>query len=422
MTEAMTAFANMSRVKHVVSKIGSGKTPSGGSETYLEEGVIFLRSQNIHFGGLKLEDVAYISDVTHQEMDNTRLIANDILLNITGASLGRATRFPAGTGEANVNQHVCILRPKGSIDPRFLEYAISAHTTWMQISSLQVGGNRDGLNFEQVGNLRIPTPALNEQRRIADFLDAETTRIDRLRALQTEAQKRIDERDTALRDTLIDTLFNNVGEIPFRRLLTTIEQGTSPQCEAVPCEPGEWGVLKLSAVKMGAFNPRENKRLPNDIEPIRANEVRPGDFLVTRANTPNLVGDVAVVNRACEKLLLPDLIYRVGLSTSVIPEFVAQVAMSSRVRTFIQSVARGSSQSMVKLRGEDIRTWPIPAATIAQQEALVVRIQEGTSATASLRTTMNRQSALLAERRQALITAAVTGQFDVSSASGRGVE
>ncbi|QYC39084.1 Type-1 restriction enzyme EcoKI specificity protein [Nonomuraea coxensis DSM 45129] len=315
-----------------------------------------------------------------------------------------------------------VLEAKECIDSRFLSYYCHSQRFIDDIVARSVGVSYPAINPSEISALPISLPRMDEQRRIADFLDAETARIDRLSTLQAEAIKRLGERDTALRDALVDALFEDVGEIPLRRLSTFIEQGTSPQCEAAPCEPGEWGILKLSAVKRGAFDPLENKRLPDDVEPARVNEVRPGDFLVTRANTPNLVGDVAVVNGVCEKLLLPDLIYRVGLTEGVIPEFVAQVAMSSRVRAFIQAVARGSSQSMVKLRGEDIRAWPIPAAAITQQEALVVRVREGTSATALLRTTMKRQLTLLAERRQALITAAVTGQFDVSSASGRGVE
>jgi type I restriction enzyme S subunit len=158
------------RVKLLATKIGSGKTPAGGAETYQDSGVIFLRSQNIHFDGLRLDDVAYIDPGVHREMFGTRVVPGDVLLNITGASLGRVTHFPDGLGEANVNQHVCIIRPNGSLDSRYLSYALSARTSQGQIISMQVGGNRDGLNFEQVGNLEIPVPGIETQRRIADLM------------------------------------------------------------------------------------------------------------------------------------------------------------------------------------------------------------------------------------------------------------
>ncbi|MEU7894184.1 restriction endonuclease subunit S [Nonomuraea sp. NPDC049152] len=406
------------RVASVSARIGWKALTA---DEYQSEGYAFLATPNIKSQNIDFQKVNYITEERYEESPELKLQSGDVLLAKDGNTLGIVNIVTDLPRPATVNGSIAVIRPFG-IYPAFLRYFLASGVTQAAIEMLKGGMGVPHLFQWDINRLPISMPAIEEQRRIADFLDAETARIDRLSTLQFEAAKRLDERDAALRDTLVDALFNDVGEISLRRLSTVIEQGASPQCEAVPREPGEWGILKLSAVKGGAFYPRENKRLPDDIEPARANEVRTGDFLVTRANTPNLVGDVAVVNGACEQLLLPDLIYRVGLSTSVLPEFVAQVAMSSRVRTFIQAVARGSSQSMVKLRGEDIRAWPIPAATIAQQRALVENVREGTSTTALLRTIIGRQLALLAERRQALITAAVTGEFDVPSASGREVE
>ncbi|MEU1667404.1 hypothetical protein ABZ547_28240 [Streptomyces sparsogenes] len=269
------------------------------------------------------------------------------------------------------------------------------------------------LNFHPMPLL---IPPLEEQRRIADFLDSETARIDRLDMLQREALELLGERELAIRDGLVNGLAQKIGEVPLRRFITRIDQGESPQCEAFPREDDEWGVLKLSAIKSGRFNAKENKRLPSGEEPRIEYEIRPGDLLVTRANTPQLVGDVAVAYGKVQGLLLPDLIYRISLTSDVSPEYVAQVALSGRVRSLIQSTARGSSQSMVKLRGEDIREWLIPAATSTQQESLVREINQCTSVIERAANTIRRQLDLLAERRQTLISAAVTGQLDVTTA------
>ena len=107
------------RIKDHVVKIGSGITPSGGAASYLDSGVPLLRSQNVHFEGLRLEDVAYIAKETHDEMNGTKLRARDVLLNITGASIGRCAFVPDGFGEGNVNQHVCILRPAATLNYKF---------------------------------------------------------------------------------------------------------------------------------------------------------------------------------------------------------------------------------------------------------------------------------------------------------------
>ena len=106
---------NVCSIKLGVSKVGSGKTPSGGAEVYLNEGVLFLRSQNIYDTGLQLDNATYISESTDEKMSSTRVYAGDVLLNITGGSIGRCCVYPADLPPANVNQHVCIIRTVNSI-------------------------------------------------------------------------------------------------------------------------------------------------------------------------------------------------------------------------------------------------------------------------------------------------------------------
>ncbi len=100
----------MGKIKNGVSKVGSGKTPKGGAEVYSTEGVLFLRSQNIYDDGLKLDNPFFITDDIDEDMKNTRVQTNDVLLNITGGSIGRCCVVPDGLGRANVNQHVSIIR------------------------------------------------------------------------------------------------------------------------------------------------------------------------------------------------------------------------------------------------------------------------------------------------------------------------
>lgn len=170
------------RAKYLVSKIGSGKTPKGGSEVYVDSGVMLLRSQNIHFDGLRLDDVVFIDEEIDAEMASTRVAEMDVLLNITGASIGRVSIYSNVNGHANVNQHVCILRPdKDKIEPSYLWRSISSDLIQSQIMSNQNGTSREGLNFQQVGNLHILVPKeQKEQSEIASFLDRETTKIDKL--------------------------------------------------------------------------------------------------------------------------------------------------------------------------------------------------------------------------------------------------
>ena len=314
-----------------------------------------------------------------------------------------------------VSGHYICFRPRHGEDPRYLNWLLRSGIYALEYARMS-RGVRPGqieIDNDELHGLRIALPPHDEQRRIADFLDAETSQIDQMRYLQTSVLEKLDQRDRAVRDGLVDRLVGQIGELPLRRYASKIEQGSSPSCENYPRVSGEWGVLKLSAVKGGRFYPEENKQLPDSIEPVRQYEVREGDLLISRANTPELVGDVAVVKDIAGRLLLPDLIYRVGLGKGIKAEFAAQVFLSTRIRGLIQATARGSSQSMVKLRGEDIREWPIPRANAQQQDTFVSAITDQLESSARLRAAVHRQLALLSERRQALVTAAVTGGISV---------
>jgi type I restriction enzyme S subunit len=147
-------------------KIGSGSTPTGGQHTYLKEGIPFLRSQNIWNDGLKLNDVAFISNFTHSKMKNSTVQSKDILLNITGGSLGRCTLLPDNFQEANINQHVSIVRVINPEIRHFLHICMLSPYIQNMIWSRQVGMAREGLSKKVLELFEIPLPPLEEQRRI----------------------------------------------------------------------------------------------------------------------------------------------------------------------------------------------------------------------------------------------------------------
>ena len=178
-------------LKLCTDKIGSGKTPVGGAETYQDNGVLFLRSQNVYNTGLKLDGVYYISDEVDATMKNSRVRYNDVLLNITGGSIGRCCLFNLPDTAANVNQHVCIIRTKPEILlPQFLRYFWNSASGPIVIDQYQTGSNRQGLNFEQIGATHIPLCSIAEQQQIVAMLDKKCAVIDQLMA---EKQSLIDD-------------------------------------------------------------------------------------------------------------------------------------------------------------------------------------------------------------------------------------
>ncbi|MFP2516133.1 restriction endonuclease subunit S [Buttiauxella agrestis] len=180
-------------------KIGSGKTPRGGSEIYLDEGILFLRSQNIYDDGLRVgsSECVFIDLKTHNEMKGTRVLEGDILLNITGGSIGRSCIVPTPFVEANVNQHVCILRFRESIR-EFISYAMKSSSTKEQIEACQVGGNREGLNFEQTSKINISLPPEEEIDTVLGYLKIRLSQLDTLEKNALNIILLLQERRTAL--------------------------------------------------------------------------------------------------------------------------------------------------------------------------------------------------------------------------------
>jgi len=153
------------KIDDIASRVGSGVTPTGGESVYTTEGVLFIRSQNVHFDGLRLADVAYIPSHIHHSMMRSEVIENDVLLNITGASIGRCCQVPKIGGQANVNQHVCIIRLRDVDQARagFLTAVLKSHIGQHQIARMNAGGNREGLNYQQVRSFQVPWPAENSE-------------------------------------------------------------------------------------------------------------------------------------------------------------------------------------------------------------------------------------------------------------------
>jgi type I restriction enzyme S subunit len=151
-------------IRELETFIGSGITPRGGRTVYVQEGIPFIRSQNVHADGLRLEQIAHVTPKMHDEMKRTKTRPNDVLLNITGASIGRSAYVPEKLAEANVNQHVCIIRTGWWLVPAYLSYFLNSALGQAQIFSTQSGVTRQGLNYEQVRRLKIPLAPYLEQK------------------------------------------------------------------------------------------------------------------------------------------------------------------------------------------------------------------------------------------------------------------
>jgi type I restriction enzyme S subunit len=174
------AHWELKKLKYLASRISSGKTPSGGGEVYDNEGVIFVRSQNVYDSGLRLNDVVYISESIDESMASSRIVPGDILLNITGASIGRSCIVPNGFPRANVNQHVCAIRMIDSELRFFVSCFLKSSVMKGYIDLIQNGAAREGLNFKQIADVAIPIPPKDEQLDIYEHLENSARKFDEL--------------------------------------------------------------------------------------------------------------------------------------------------------------------------------------------------------------------------------------------------
>jgi len=174
------------------------------AQVYVNLGIKFIRSQNVWDDGLWLEGIAYISPEIHQKMNNTIVQPGDVLLNITGASIGRSALIPLNFDEANVSQHVAIVRPILREMNQWIHLYLISPMTFKNIMDVQVGISREGLSMTRLKDFFIPLPPLAEQKRIVEKVDELMSLCDRLQA----AKQTRDTLRQKLRGSAIDSLMN----------------------------------------------------------------------------------------------------------------------------------------------------------------------------------------------------------------------
>ena len=184
------------KLKDITTKIGSGATPLGGKQSYKTTGVALIRSLNVFDLKFTYDELAYINDEQAKKLDNVNLESNDILLNITGASVARCCILPKNLLPARVNQHVSIIRiNKELANPHFIQYLlVSPYYKQKLLSIAQGGATREALTKEAIENFEVAIPkSLKTQGKIANVLSNYDDLIEnnnkRIKILEEMAQK-----------------------------------------------------------------------------------------------------------------------------------------------------------------------------------------------------------------------------------------
>lgn len=350
-------------IGELTTKVGSGVTPRGGKAVYKSEGHPFVRSQNVGLGHLILDDITYIDEYTHQRQKSTELQLDDVLLNITGASIGRSALVNQQIVGGNVNQHVCIIRANKKLIPSFLCYFLLSQYGQKQIESFQAGGNRQGLNFEQIRSIKIGLPSLEEQKKIADLLllieqriTTQNKIIEDLKKLKSAISKHLFARKDLLETTIC---LSNIA---------TLKNGYAFQSGKYNAL-GKWKIITITNVSGERYINDEDCNciinLPNDIQDHQV--LKEGDILIS------LTGNVGRVS-LCKNgdYLLNQRVGLLQLAKNVNQEFLYQNLSSQRFENSMIACGQGAAQ--MNIGKGDVESYVLPYSSNGNNILWVAKI------------------------------------------------
>lgn len=330
-----------------------------------------------------------------------------------------------------------VLRPKPSVDVSFIKriFEVRGFQKLAQSFGSGILEHRSAISWQTLKTLRVPVPTLTEQRVIAEFLDRETAEIDAFIADQERLIELLEERRAAMITHAVtkgldpnapmkDSGFEEMGPVPLHwnvsRLkwgITKIESGTSVNAQDVPVSGShEVGVLKTSCVYTGEFDPTENKTVnAEDLHRVSC-LVRADTLIVSRMNTPQLIGAAGYTSREEPNIYLPDRLWQVYFHESWETQFIHFWSQTPLYRMQIETVSMGTSSSMKNIGQDDFRNLVLYLPPHHEQKTIVSHLTQEISELDAAVADAREAIALSRERRAALISAAVTGQLDVSQA------
>jgi len=357
---------------------------------------------------------------------------NDLVMNIMLAwkrGLG-VTKY-----EGIVSPAYSVFRFNENADPKYMHYLLRTdiYTGHFKSRSTGVIDSRLRLYPESFGNVPIIIPPVEQQSQIANFLDHETAKIDTLIEQQQQLIKLLKEKRQAvishavtkglnpsapMRDSGIEWL----GEVPehwdvckLKHIISVLESGVSVNAADVPAQGNEFGVLKTSCVYTRFFRVYENKTVVLEEYNRVKCPIRKGAIIISRMNTPELVGASAVVEDDNPNIFLPDRLWQTVFEdeSRQSSRFISYFMMIQGFRNQISLAAEGASSSMQNIAKEDYLSINIALPTVKEQDEIVAVLARKLGALNKLEKQSNRAIGLMQERRTALISAAVTGKIDV---------
>lgn len=373
---------------------------------------------------------------TEDEIEKFHLEIGDVIITKDSESwddIGIPAYVEATADDFVCGYHLAFMRPnKHLLEGRFLFRCVQSRTVALQLELEATGVTRYGLPKGAIGNTLIPLPPIETQRLIADYLDRETASIDALVAEKEKMLALLEEKRAALIDRAVTRGLSTDAPLKpsnapwfdktplswsverLKWVIKSVGSGVSVNASDQPAEGDSFGVLKTSAVAGGVFFSGENKSVWDTEYDRLACPVTKNTIIMSRMNTPNLVGESGYVAEDYSNLFLPDRLWQISFDENrVFVPFMSLLLASKEARHALSSMATGSSPSMKNLAIEEMSSLLIPVPTIDEQKLIYNEVVRQDAMIGPLKNELATSLQLLKERRSALITAAVTGRIPV---------
>ncbi|MFI7684282.1 restriction endonuclease subunit S [Streptomyces griseoaurantiacus] len=416
----------------LVARLGSGHTPSRSRPEYWE---------NCTVPWVTLADVWQLRDGRTTVITETKE-----KVSLLGLANSAAVKHPAGTvilsRTASVGFSAIMGRDMATsqdfatwtcgprLEPRYLLHALRGMAP--DLKRVATGSTHKTIYMPDIEQLRVPLPPVEEQRRVANFLDVETARVDRMHSLRSRQQELIKEAAfrrvyDAVRGTHVEGERKNSGldwldtvpvdwrvgavshyfEVELGKMLNQDRARGDHLRPYLRVANVQWDQISTTDLAWMDFPPAEQSRY----------RLHPGDLLVNEGGS--WPGRAAVWGGQITEMYYQKALHRIRARGGELPRWLYYcLVVAERMRVF---QVQGNTSTMTHLTREQLRPQRFPFPDAPTQSRLVAELDRAADQNAAIQRLLNRQLDLLAERRQALITAAVTGQFDVSTASGRNV-
>ena len=360
------------------SLITKGTTPTTLGYAHSDSGIPFLRVQNIFSGQVNFkEDTLFIDSNTHTALKRSQIQGGDVLVTIAG-TIGRTGVVPHDAPEMNCNQAVAIVRPTPEIERSYLRHWLESQEARSQMLGSTVTGTISNLSLSQLGELRVPLPPLEEQRRIAAILDqAETLRIQRRTAL-------------ALLDSLTQSLFLDMFGDPVANPkglpLSRGDEVCSRITVGIVVQPSSY-YQSEGIPALRSLNIRPNKVVMENLvyfssedneTKLAKTKVRQGDVLLVRTGQP---GTAAVVPPELDGVNAIDILIATPDTSKVSADYLCYFFNSDAGKRLVLGAQRGQVQKHLNVGAMNAALIPIPPLPLQQTFATRIAAIEALKAT-----------------------------------------